>query len=114
MHNTSAILLSAGPSSRTSAQNKLFSPVIGAPLVRRVAGDYLAALDGHRGKLGVELQNLQRRVIESPERTGCMRFTRDHSEQLQAASFISLGYCTDIDMPEDFAWLPPTILERVS
>lgn len=193
MPEVTAILLAAGLSSRMGAQNKLLMPIRGAPLIRRVAGTYLDAIDGpvtvvtgfeaervtaalqgltvrfvhndrfaegqprsvatglahapdaelllvglgdqplltpqdlkaliaaheagdsekitiprqgeRRGNPVLIPRALRHRLTENPDRPGCMRFTRDHPEHVQAAHLSAPGFYTDIDTPEDYARL---------
>ena len=46
MTETTAILLAAGLSRRMGAQNKLLLPIDGVPMIRHVARQYQAAIDG--------------------------------------------------------------------
>lgn len=47
--------------------------------------------------------NLRGCLTANPKRPGCMRFTRDHPEQVQAAALRAPGFYTDVDTPEDYA-----------
>ena len=59
--------------------------------------------DGERGNPIVVPRALRPRLTENPERPGCMRFTREHPEHVQAAPVTSPGFFADIDTPEDYA-----------
>ena len=62
----------------------------------------------HRGVRGnpiVVPRSLRPRLTENPDRPGCMRFTRDHPEHVQAADLSAPGFYTDIDTPADYAAL---------
>ena len=61
-----------------------------------------------RGNPIVVPRDLRRRLTENPRRPGCMRFTRDHPEHVQAAALGARGFYADVDTPEDYATLVQT------
>ncbi len=199
MDRIAAIILAAGLSRRMGAQNKLLMPIAGTPLIRRVVGTYLCAIDGpvtvvtgfaaeavkaaldgltaqfaqndrfaegqpssvvaglrhapdadalliglgdqplltpqdltdliaahaagdsgkitiprHSGQRGNPIlipRALRPRLTKNPDRPGCMRFTRDHPDHVQAAHLSAPGFYTDIDTPADYARLAPDSME---
>ncbi|MEX0349185.1 MAG: NTP transferase domain-containing protein [Paracoccaceae bacterium] len=59
--------------------------------------------DGLRGNPIVIPSALRTRLLDNPERPGCMRFTRDHPEHVQFANLAAPGFYTDVDTPDDYA-----------
>lgn len=68
--------------------------------------------DGRRGNPVVIPSALRPRMIEMLNRPGCVRFTRDYPEFVQAAELSSRGYYKDIDVPADYEALTNIDRER--
>ena len=57
---------------------------------------------GTRGNPIVIPRSLRSRLTENPKRPGCMRFTRDYPEHVQAADLSAAGFYSDVDTPRDY------------
>lgn len=93
MYKTAAILLAAGLSQRMGARNKLLLLVNGVPMIRRVALQYRAALDGpiavvtgHESKLvEAALADLDVHCVFNP----------DYAQGQQSSVAFGLSQCPD-------------------
>lgn len=69
--------------------------------------------NGQRGNPIVVPAALQSRLLENPDKPGCMHFTREHPEIVQKVDFTAVGFFTDVDTPQDFAKVLQTKEEAV-
>ena len=53
-----------------------------------------------RGNPIVVPATLRARLLENPERPGCMRFTREHPELVQRPQLAAEGFYVDVDTPD--------------
>lgn len=87
-------------------------------IAAHVAGDATkVTIPVHNGARGNPItipQLLRRRLLENPARPGCLGFTRDHPEHVQAATLPSPGFYTDVDTPDDYATHLETAKEPIS
>ena len=59
--------------------------------------------NGQRGNPIVVPAALRSRLLENPDKPGCMHFTREHPETVQKVDFTAVGFFTDVDTPQDIA-----------
>lgn len=57
---------------------------------------------------------LRARLLENPDRPGCMRFTRDHPELVQRPQLPAEGFYLDVDTPDALAAFQKTHERRAS
>jgi len=69
--------------------------------------------NGQRGNPIVVPAALRSRLLENPDKPGCMHFTREHPETVQKVDFTAVGFFTDVDTPQDFAKVLQTKEEAV-
>ncbi len=64
-----------------------------------------------RGNPIVVPHTLRTRLLENPDRPGCMSFTRHYPEHVQCAPMNAAGFYDDIDTPEEFRALVASLAE---
>ncbi|QBF32679.1 NTP transferase domain-containing protein [Thalassococcus sp. S3] len=69
--------------------------------------------DGARGNPIVVPRMLRPRLLDHPDRPGCMHFTRQQPEQVQIAFLPAPGFYADIDTPDDYAAHVQTLGEPI-
>jgi molybdenum cofactor cytidylyltransferase len=87
-------------------QPKLRPSDLNALLAAHKAGDAakitIPMTETARGNPIVIPHGLRPRLTENPSKPGCMRFTREHPEHVQAAPLTAPGFYSDIDTPADY------------